>query len=128
MFPLDLLRSWNCSSCRRFCNCICLWWCNSIYWAGATDILGSGYRGSVAIGITDPNHTGNAAAVTVTVGAGGSLAFNVTSGELDTVTIQLSIFLHHLTKIFRLLEFLVSSGATTDSGSGLLLNVEVGAA
>ena len=35
--------------------------------AGATDILGSGYRGSVAIGITDPNHTGNAAAVTVTL-------------------------------------------------------------
>ena len=97
--------------------------------AGATDILGSGYRGSVAIGITDPNHSGNAAAVTVTVGAGGSLAFNVTNGGTGysynpTINIPSPSYENlPIVGVSRL-----GQGATTDSGSGLLLNVEVGAA
>ena len=97
--------------------------------AGATDILGSGYRGSVAIGITDPNHTGNAAAVTVTVGAGGSLAFNVTNGGTGysynpTINIPSPSYENlSITGVSRL-----SEGATTDSGSNLLLNIEVGPA
>ena len=97
--------------------------------AGATDILGSGYRGSVAIGITDPNHTGNAAAVTVTVGAGGSLAFNVTNGGTGysynpTINIPSPSYENlPIVGVSRL-----GQGATTDTGSGLLLNVEVGAA
>ena len=97
--------------------------------AGATDILGSGYRGSVAIGITDPNHSGNAAAVTVTVGAGGSLAFNVTNGGTGysynpTINIPSPSYENlPITGVSRL-----GQGATTDTGSGLLLNVEVGAA
>jgi len=96
---------------------------------GSTDILGSGYYGTVSIGVTDPNHTGTAATITATVGAGGTLAFTVSGGgtgyssnpiiEIPEPSYEnLSV-----TGVSRL-----GIGATTDTGSGLLLNVEVGAA
>ena len=43
----------------------------------STDVHGSGYRGNVAIGVTDDTGNGSGANVTATVGAGGTLAFTV---------------------------------------------------
>ena len=91
--------------------------------------IGSGYRGVVSIGVTDPNHTGTAANITATVGAGGTLAFNVVSGGTGYgVNPQINIPSPSyenlpITGVSRL-----GIGATTDTGNGLLLNVEVGAA
>ena len=96
---------------------------------GTTDIIGSGYRGVVSIGVTDPNHTGTAANITATVGAGGTLAFNVVSGGTGyganpQINIPSPSYENlPVTGVSRL-----GIGATTDTGSGLLLNVEVGAA
>lgn len=98
---------------------------------GTTDNVGSGYYGTVSIGVTDPNQTPGSteAIITATVGAGGSLSFNVTNGGTgytDTAVIQIP------DPSYSNLEIVGTSrigiGSTTDTGSGLLLNVEVGAA
>ena len=96
---------------------------------GSTDVVGSGYRGTVSIGVTDPNHTGDAATITATVGAGGTLSFTVSDGGTGysynpVIEIpQPSYENLSITGVSRL-----GIGNTTDTGSGLLLNVEVGAA
>jgi hypothetical protein len=96
---------------------------------GSTDIVGSGYRGTVSIGVTDPNHTGNAATITATVGAGGTLSFTVSNGGTgysSNPVIQIPEPNYEnltVTGVSRL-----GIGNTTDTGNGLLLNVEVGAA
>lgn len=96
---------------------------------GTTDIVGSGYRGTVSIGVTDSNHSGNAATITATVGAGGTLSFTVSDGGSGySANPQINIPSPSyenlpITGVSRL-----GIGATTDTGNGLLLNVEVGAA
>ena len=96
---------------------------------GTTDQLGSGYYGTVSIGITDPNHNGNPASITVSVGAGGTLAFNVVDGGTGysynpTINIPSPSYENlPITGVSRL-----GIGNTTDTGSNLLMNVEVGAA
>jgi hypothetical protein len=94
---------------------------------GTIGNYGSGYRNPVSIGITDPNHTGVAATITAIVGAGGTLSFNIIGGGTGYVnpTIQIPPPSYEnlpVTGVSRL-----SVGATTDTGIGLLLNVEVGA-
>ena len=56
-------------------------------------IYGSGYnKSSISIGITDSNHTGVQAAITATVGAGGSItSFNITNGGTGYVSPLVSI-------------------------------------
>ena len=96
---------------------------------GSTDILGSGYRGTVSIGVTDPNHSGDAATITATVGAGGTLAFTVSDGGTgysSNPTIQIPEPNYENLSVVGVSR--LGIGATTDTGSGLLLNVEVGAA
>jgi len=96
---------------------------------GATDIVGSGYRGTVSIGVTDPNHNGNAATITATVGAGGTLSFTVSdggSGYSYNPVIEIPEPTYENLSVIGVSRLGV--GATTDTGSGLLLNVEVGAA
>ena len=96
---------------------------------GSTDIVGSGYRGTVSIGVTDPNHTGTAATITATVGAGGTLSFTVVgggSGYSSNPTIEIPEPSYENLPIVGVSR--LGLGATTDTGSGLLISVEVGAA
>jgi hypothetical protein len=95
---------------------------------GTTDIVGSGYYGTVSIGVTDPNHSGTDATITATVGVGGSLSFSVTDGGSGYVnpTIQVpspSYDNLSVTGVSRL-----GVGSTTETGYGLLLNIDVSAA
>ena len=96
---------------------------------GSTDIIGSGYRGTVSIGVTDPNHSGSSASITASVGAGGTLSFTIVDGGTGyssnpTITIPEPSYENlEISGVSRL-----GIGATTDTGSGLLISVEVGAA
>jgi hypothetical protein len=96
---------------------------------GTTDNLGSGYNGIVSIGVSvyESGHTGAAASIRASVGVGGTLSFNIISG--GTGYTNPKIFVSEpsyenlkVTGISRL-----GIGTTTDTGIGLLLNVEVGA-
>jgi len=96
---------------------------------GTTDNLGSGYNGIVSIGISvyQSGHTGTAASIRASVGAGGTLSFNIINGGSGYTNPK--IFVSEpsyenlaVTGISRL-----GIGTTTSTGIGLLLNVEVGA-
>jgi hypothetical protein len=87
---------------------------------------GSGYRGTVSIGITDPNHTGTAASITATVGAGGTLSFTVVGGGSSYVEPYISV----PEPIYENLPVIgvsrVGVGSTTATGSNLLMNIKIG--
>ena len=97
---------------------------------GATDIVGSGYNGIVSIGISvfEENHVGDVASISATVGAGGTLSFTVGAG--GTGYSNPSVFVSEPS--YENLEVIGVSrlgiGATTETGVGLLLSLEVGAA
>lgn len=94
---------------------------------GTRDIIGSGYRGPVSVAVTESGHTGTAATISATVGAGGTLSFSVIGGGsgYTSPTINVSSPSYQnlpITGVSRL-----GVGNTTDTGVGLLLNIEVGA-
>jgi len=94
---------------------------------GTQDILGSGYRSPVSVSVTEEGHSGNEALISVIVGLGGTLSFTVIDGGTgySNPTINVSSPSYEnlpITGISRL-----GVGATTETGIGLLLNVEVGA-
>lgn len=94
---------------------------------GTIGNFGSGYRNPVSIAVTDSSHTGTPATITATVGAGGTLAFNIVGGGTGYVNPIINISSPSyenlpVTGVSRL-----GIGSTTDTGIGLLLNVEVGA-
>lgn len=94
---------------------------------GTTDVVGSGYRGTVSIGITDPNHSGTEAVITSIVGAGGSLSFIVDDpGSGYTQTARLNIPEPNYENLPVVGTFRAGIGTTTETGIGLLVNVEVG--
>ena len=95
---------------------------------GTTDNLGSGYNGIISIGVSvyQSGHTGTAASIRASVGAGGTLSFNIINGGSGYTNPK--IFVSEpsyenlsVTGISRL-----GIGTTTSTGIGLLLNVEVG--
>ena len=94
---------------------------------GISDNNGSGYNGIVSIGISvhEDNHIGDVAVITASVGAGGTLSFNVSAG--GTGYNNPEIFVSEPT--YENLEVVgvsrVGVGATTDTGIGLLLNIDV---
>jgi hypothetical protein len=94
---------------------------------GTTGNFGSGYYGTVSIGVTDPNHTGVAATITATVGVGGTLSFNIVGGGSGYLnpTIKIPSPKYEnlpVTGVSR-----IGIGTTTRTGTGLLVNIEVGA-
>ena len=98
----------------------------SIVGFGTTSNFGSGYRGSVSIAVTETDHLGTGAVITASVGAGGTLSLNIVnggSGYTDPTIIFPSPSYENLPIIgvSRL-----STGSTTDTGTGLLMNVEIG--
>jgi hypothetical protein len=96
---------------------------------GTTDNLGSGYNGIVSIGVSvyQSGHIGDVASITASVEDGGELSFTVGAG--GTGYTDPKIFVSEPT--YENLEVVGVSrlglGVTTDTGIGLLLNVEVGA-
>jgi len=96
---------------------------------GSTDIVGSGYNGIVSIGISvyESGHVGDVASITASVGAGGTLTFNVGSG--GTGYSSPAIFVSEPS--YEDLEVVgvsrVGLGATTDTGTGLLVSLDVSA-
>ena len=96
---------------------------------GTTDNVGSGYNGIISIGVSvyENGHTGVAASIRATVGAGGTLSFNIINGGTGYTNPKILVSEPSyqnlpITGVSRL-----SIGATTTTGIGLLLNVKVGA-
>ena len=91
--------------------------------------IGSGYRGVVSIGVTDPNHNGDEAIISAVVGAGGTLLFSVDyggTGYSNDAIVNIEDPSYENLEIVGVSR--LGIGATTDTGVGLLLNLEVGAA
>jgi hypothetical protein len=96
---------------------------------GTTDNLGSGYNGIVSIGVSvyQSGHTGAAASIRASVGAGGTLSFTIVNGgsgytDPKVFVSEPSYENLRVTGVSRL-----GIGTTTSTGVGLLLDVEVGA-
>ena len=94
---------------------------------GTTGNWGSGYRIPVSIAVTESGHSGSAATITATVGLGGTLSFTIVGGGTGytnpTINISPPSYSNlSVTGVSRL-----GVGATTSCGTGLLLNIDVGA-
>jgi len=90
---------------------------------------GSGYRGIVSVGVTQySGHTGAPASVTATVGAGGTLSFNVISGGsgYTNPTILVSEPSYENLSVIGVSRRDV--GLTSETGRNMLLNINVGPA
>ena len=92
--------------------------------------FGSGYNGLTAIGVTVTDSTqdagGDAAIITATVGAGGTLSFSIGAGGTGYNNPQISVSAPtyenlSVTGVSRL-----SVGSTTDVGIGLSISLKVG--
>jgi hypothetical protein len=96
---------------------------------GTTDNLGSGYNGIVSIGVSvyQNNHTGTVANVAASVGAGGTLSFTVISGGTGYTNPQVFVSEPSYENLEVVGVSRLGIGTTTDTGIGLLVNVEVGA-
>ena len=96
---------------------------------GTTDNVGSGYNGLVAVGVSifEPGHTGNTADISASIGIGGTLTFTVNDGGSGYTSP--TIFVSEPTYDNLTVEGVsrLSIGATTDTGIGLLLDLQVGA-
>jgi hypothetical protein len=90
---------------------------------------GSGYNGIVAIGVSvyESGHTGAAATITANVGAGGTLGFTIVGAGGGYVKPQIFVSEPSYENLDVIGISRFGIGATTDTGIGLLLNVEVGA-
>jgi hypothetical protein len=87
---------------------------------------GSGYRSPVSIAVTDSNHTGTAASITASVGVGGTLSFNIVNGGSGYVSPTILISPPSYENLEVEGTFRVGIGSTTETGVGLLMNIEVG--
>lgn len=96
---------------------------------GTTDNLGSGYNGIVSIGVSvyEPSHTGLAATISASVGSGGRLTFTVVNGGTGYTNPKIFVSEPSYENLNVIGVSRLGIGATTDTGIGLLLNVEVGA-
>jgi hypothetical protein len=96
---------------------------------GITDNLGSGYNGIVAIGVSvyQSGHTGVAATISATVGVGGTLSFTVIGGGTGYTNPKIFVSEPSYENLSVIGVSRLGIGTTTDTGTGLLLNVEVGA-
>ncbi len=96
---------------------------------GTTDNLGSGYNGIVSVGVSvyQNGHTGAAATILATVGSGGSLSFTVVGGGTGYTNPQIFVSEPSYENLEVVGVSRLGIGTTTDTGIGLLVNVEVGA-
>jgi hypothetical protein len=96
---------------------------------GTTDNLGSGYNGIVAIGVSvyQSGHTGATADISAKVGVGGTLSFTVVGGGTGYTNPKIFVSEPSYENLSVIGVSRLGLGATTRTGIGLLLNVEVGA-
>ena len=96
---------------------------------GTTDNLGSGYNGIVSIGVSvyQNGHTGVAASIRASVGAGGTLSFNIISGGNEYTNPKIFVSEPSYENLEVIGVSRLGIGTTTSTGIGLRLNVEVGA-
>jgi hypothetical protein len=94
---------------------------------GTTGNYGSGYRSPVSVDVSESGHIGSAASITANVGAGGTLSFNIINGGSGYVNPTINISSPNYENLPVIGVSRLGVGATTDTGSGLLINVEVGA-
>jgi hypothetical protein len=96
---------------------------------GTTDNLGSGYNGIVSVGVSvyQSGHTGAAATISATVGVGGTLSFNIIGGGTGYTNPKVFVSEPSYENLEVVGVSRLGVGATTNTGIGLLLNVEVGA-
>ena len=94
---------------------------------GSTGNYGSGYRNPVSIAVTQSGHTGSAATISAIVGAGGTLSFNIIGGGSGYTNPTINISSPNYENLPVIGVSRLGIGATTETGVGLLLNVEVGA-
>ena len=90
---------------------------------------GSGYNGIVAIGVSvyESGHIGDTANITASVGAGGTLGFTIGAGGTGYSNPQIFVSEPSYENLNVVGVSRLGIGATTKTGIGLLLNVEVGA-
>lgn len=96
---------------------------------GTTDNVGSGYNDIVAIGVSvyQSGHIGDTAIITASVGSGGTLSFTVDAGGTGYTNPKVFVSEPSYENLEVVGVSRLGLGATTDTGIGLLLNVEVGA-
>ncbi len=94
---------------------------------GTMDILGSGYRYPVSVSIVENGHTGTNAIITADVQSGGSLSFNVVNPGTGYTNPTVNVSSPSYENLPVIGVSRLGIGNTTDTGVGLLLNIEVGA-
>lgn len=96
---------------------------------GTTDNLGSGYNGIVSIGVSvyESGHTGTPAAITASVGAGGTLSFNIVYGGSGYSNPKIIVSPPSYENLEVIGVSRLGIGTTTTTGIGLLLTVDVDA-
>jgi hypothetical protein len=94
---------------------------------GTTDNLGSGYNGLVSIGVSvyQSGHTGIPAAITASVGAGGTLAFNIVYGGSGYTNPKIIVSPPSYENLEVIGVSRLGLGNTTTTGIGLLLTLDV---
>ncbi len=90
--------------------------------------IGSGYRSPVSIAVTDLSGAGSGATVEAIVGAGGTLAFNITDPGTGYIEPVLNIPEPNYENMEVIGVSRLGVGSTTETGKNLLLNLTVGAA
>ena len=95
---------------------------------GTTGNWGSGYREPVSIAVTDSSHSGNEASITASVGAGGSLAFTINDGGTGYSNPKIDIEPPLYSNLEVIGHSRIGIGTTTDTGFGMLLDIDVSAA
>jgi hypothetical protein len=89
--------------------------------------FGSGYRNPVSIAVTETGHVGSSASITASVGIGGSLSLNILSGGTGYVNPSIIISPPSYENLPIIGVSRLGIGNTTETGTGLLLSVDVGA-
>jgi len=90
---------------------------------------GSGYNGLVSIGVSvyESGHTGAAASITASVGVGGTLSFQVVGGGTGYTNPKIFVSEPSYEDLEVVGVSRLGIGSTTSTGTGLLMNVVVGA-
>ncbi len=92
----------------------------------AVSNFGSGYRYPVSIGITDISSPTSSANIIATVGAGGTLSFNIQNGGIGYTKPTLQIPSPNYENLEVIGVSRIGIGSTTITGTGLKLNLDVG--
>lgn len=94
---------------------------------GTTGNWGSGYRNPVSIAVSEQGHSGSISTISAIVGLGGTLSFSIINGGSGYTNPIITISPPNYSNLPVTGVSRLGIGNTTDSGVGLLLNVEVGA-